>query len=431
MTSPAVTVERVEWSDVDDRLRADMLRLNLASRRQCAFFTPEYIDAGLAHSEEFGRAKVDAFVLVARSIDGDVIGVLPLRRTWNTASVPFRQIAFLASSEVDLPDVIAAEAHEAAVADALMRYLPKLLGSASAVHLPKLSAQSALFPQRSSAGRWWAPLQEGPGMPVSHIPVGFESAQEYFGALSKRMRSNVSRLGRRLAAAGRLEMLCASAGGASSNTSSGQALLDVFEVYLQLEDRSWKRSTEAAIRRHDERAAMFRALFATADAVEHHIDLITVDDVPVAGLISMSLGSSSVLMETCYDERFAELSPSNLLIFLAVERAIRAGNSEVSLHGHFDYYKHRWLAEMVETCDVRLVRPASVPHLRTRVGALARRVVRGGERTSAIPSGHRENPAMLPSHWQSEALEAVRAHPAVGRFDSATLNAMLPFDIVV
>lgn len=430
MTASAVTVERIDWSDVDDTLRSDMLRLNLASRRQCPFFTPEYIDAGLAHSEEFRRDEVDAFVVVVRSTNGDVIGVLPLRRTWNRTSVPFRQIEFLASSEVDLPDVIAAEAHEDVVAAAVMGYLPKLLASASAVHLPKLSEQSAMFPQRSAADRRWTHVQEGPGMPVSHIPVVHASGAEYFGALSKRMRSNVSRLGRRLAAAGSVEMLSASIGGPGSNAASGEALLELFEVYLQLEDRSWKRSTEAAIRRHDERAEMFRALFLTADAVGHHVDLITLDGVPVAGLISMSLGSSSFLMETCYDERFAEFSPSNLLILLAVERAIRTGINEVSLHGHFDYYKHRWLAAMVETCDVRVVRPASVPHLRTQLGVVARRMARRDGRGVAVPNGHRDNAAVLPGAWPQEVLRAVHANPDVVRSDTAALDAALPFDIV-
>lgn len=419
MTDTNVTVERIDWDDVDDELRREMLRINLASRRQCPFFTPEYIDASLAHSEEYARDEVEPFLLVVRR-EERVIGVLPLRRRWNKASVPFRHIELIAASEVDLPDIISSTEDEHDAAEAIMAYLPQLLSHASAVYLPKLSAESALFPHRESARRRWAPIQEGSGMPVSHIPVVHACASEYFANLSKRMRSNVSRLGRRLAAAGRVEMLSAS----SSNSLSA-----LFDVYLQLEDRSWKRGTEAAIRRSDQRVEMLESLFATAGAIEHHIDLITLDDEPVAGLISMSMGSSSFLMETCYDERFSEFSPSNLLIFLAVERAIRAGNTEVSLHGHFDYYKHRWLAEVVETCDVRLVRAGSVPHLSTEVGAAARRLMRRAKRDTFIPCGHRDSTTPVCDPWPHDVLEAASAAGDVIRLDTSALGLALPFDL--
>ncbi|MFK7917515.1 MAG: GNAT family N-acetyltransferase [Ilumatobacter sp.] len=420
MTAPAVTVEQIDWGDFGDDMRRNMLRLNLESRRQCPFFTPEYIDASIAHSEEFDGDAIDAFVLVVKAANAEVIGMLPLRRTWNRAAVPFRQIEFLAGSEVDLPDVIAAQVHETTVAEAVMSYVPKLLRSASAVHLPKLSAHSAMFPARESASTWWTQRQEGPGMPVSHIPIVHHSVDEYFGALSKRMRSNVSRLGRRLDAAGEVEVLSGSA---------SAALLELFEAYLLLEDRSWKRSTEAAIRRHDQRVQMFRELFTTADAVTHHVELVMLDGQPIAGLISMSLGSSSFLMETCYDERFSEFSPSNLLILLAIDRAIRAGKTEVSLHGHFDYYKHRWLAEMVDTCDVRVVRPGSVPQVRTSLGGLARRLAGRGDRSVEVPSGSRQNGAELPDQWPQESLQRLAVNDAIVRCSAPIVDEALPFDM--
>jgi hypothetical protein len=104
---------------------------------------------------------------------------------------------------------------------------------------------------------------------------------------------------------------------------------------------------------------------------------------------------------------------------------------EISLHGHFEYYKHRWQAEAVETRDVRILRKGSVPHVRALAGAALRRVRGEADRKIGIPQGqpersregsHRKGPP------RSVALAAkLRSHAMVKRLDDASLRAMLPF----
>src|SRR5262249_35868400 len=121
--------------------------------------------------------------------------------------------------------------------------------------------------------------------------------------------------------------------------------------------------------------------------VQYHVDTLVLDGVPIAAMLSMQYRRTLVAMETCYDEAFGELGPGNLMLFLAVRRAIELGVSELSLHGHFEYYKHRWLARSIETRDIRILRRGSLPHASALIGAALRRARGEGRRQVGVPVG--------------------------------------------
>jgi len=423
VTTCDLVVERVEWDDVDDALRVAMLHLGLASRRPCPFFAPEYIDSYLKHNERYDRRETEPFVLLVRRVNdgrpGELIGALPLKRIRNSDRGGYHQIEFVVATEVDLPTPIAAPEHEVDVTEALVPVLAELLRHSSAVHLINQPEGAPLCAAVRAGVPWYTRVQEYPGMPISGIAIRHASVADYFSELSKRMRSNISRLGRRLAAEGEVELL----------TSSDPASLDdLFTVYLDIEDRSWKRKTEASLRRSTERLEMYETLFENSAAVGYHIDVILLDGVPVAGLVSIRFGPTLFLMETCYDERHAAFSPSNLLILLSVDRAIRGGCRHMSLHGHFDYYKHRWLAEQVETCQIRLVRRGSSPDIRSVAGNVRRKFA-GDDEEHGTPQGQRENEAPVPQSAVAQLVEKLRASPDVERYDAPALAERLPFDM--
>jgi CelD/BcsL family acetyltransferase involved in cellulose biosynthesis len=377
----------------------------------------------LAHNELHELRRVEPFVLlVRRRGDGQVIGALPLKRVRHAAGrVPFRRIEFLVASEVDLPPLLAAPQDQAEVASAIMRFLPRLLVFASTVDLIHQPEDSALFQARGAANSLWSEVADEPGMPISSIPVNFPDLATYYQSLNKKMRSNVGRFARHLAAEGQLEYL----------TSSHTAVTpDLFRVYLDVEARSWKRGTSASIRRHPARVRMYEQLHLASSAVTHHIDALLLKGVPIAAQVSMQYGKTVFAMETCYDESYAKVGPGNLLLFMAVARALRVGASELGLHGHFDYYKHRWLAESLNTRDIRIVRKGSFPHLRLSAGRIIRKLLGQNSREVGLPDttpNAEAGPAPEPAC--QDVVARLRDHPAVMRFDHNGLQALLPFSL--
>src|SRR5262249_22639792 len=156
--------------------------------------------------------------------------------------------------------------------------------------------------------------------------------------------------------------------------SAPAATADMLEVYLDVEDRSWKVGTDASLRRHPVRVEMYRKLLRHSERVRYHVDVLLLKGMPIASQVSMQFHRTLFTMETCYDEAYGDYGPGNLMLLLAIRRAVELRVDEMSLHGHFEYYKHRWLAETLETRDVRILRKGSVPHVRALAGAVLRRV---------------------------------------------------------
>jgi hypothetical protein len=316
---------------------------------------------------------------------------------------------------------LAATHDQAEVAAALMRFLPRLLAFASTIDLIHQPEDSPLFQARHAAKGLWSEVSEEPAMPISSIPIKFPDLATYYQSLNKKMRSNVGRFARHLAAEGQLEYL----------TSSHSAVTpELFRVYLDVEARSWKRATSASLRRHPARVRMYEQLHLNSSAVTHHIDALLLKGVPIAAQVSMHYGKTVFAMETCYDESYAKVGPGNLLLFMAVARALRVGASELGLHGHFDYYKHRWLAESVNTFDIRILRKASVPHLRFSLGRVVRKLLGQTSREVGLPDTTPNAEAgPMPEPACQDVVARMRQHPAVLRFDQAALQSLLPFSL--
>jgi CelD/BcsL family acetyltransferase involved in cellulose biosynthesis len=403
---------------------ATLLRLNERSPRPSPFFTPEYIRTYLAHNERHSRDQVEPFVLLARRRKSrEIIGALPLKRVWDRSHiVPFRRIEFLVASEVDMPPLLAAPGEQLPAARAILRTLARSLHRASVVELIHQPSRSPLYQATDAVRAPWADVRNSKGMPISSIRPQYDDFGAYFHALSHKMRSNVSRLARRLFAQGHLTYLTSSAPAATA---------DMLEVYLDVEDRSWKVGTDASLRRHPVRVEMYRKLLRHSERVRYHVDVLLLKGMPIASQVSMQFHRTLFTMETCYDEAYGDYGPGNLMLLLAIRRAVELRVDEMSLHGHFEYYKHRWLAETLETRDVRILRKGSVPHVRALAGAVLRRVRGESERKLGIPLGKPAGSGedrCQKAPPQSVALAAkLSSHPMVTRLDDAVLRALLPF----
>jgi CelD/BcsL family acetyltransferase involved in cellulose biosynthesis len=426
VTSEHLDVQRMGLPPPGSKRWSVLLALNEQSRRPSPFFTPEYMQTYLAHNETYAREEMEPFfLLVRRRASGEVIGALPLKRVWERfRHVPFRHIEFLVSSEVDLPGILARPEDELPAARAAMRGLARSLYAASSVVLIDQPETSALYQAMAEARAPWADVRDSAGMPISTICMTYPDPSAYFHSLSHKMRSNVSRLARRLFAEGPIEYL----------TSSEPAVLpDLFTLYLDVESRSWKHDTEASLRRNPARIELYQEALRGSGPVRYHVDVLLLSGVAIAAQISMHYCDRTFAMETCYDGRFEDLGPGNLMLFLAISRSIRLGVVEMSLHGHFDYYKHRWLGQSLATRDIRILRRGSVPHAGALVGEALRRMRGQSERPIGIPAGHREHAAQglrsprPPSPHAIERAAKLGAHPLVVRSDAAALRALLPF----
>ncbi len=424
MSEPELVVECARLDGDKIPHAAMLLRLNECSPRPSPFFTPEYIQTYLSHNERHSRNQVEAFILLARSPSSrEIVAALPLKRVWDRSLiVPFRRIEFLVGTEIDLPPLLAAPDGQLAAARAMLRALTRLLHRASLVELIHQPGHSPLYQAKDAARAPWADVRHSRGMPISSIRPRHADLTAYFHSLSHKMRSNVSRLARRLFSQGSLTYLTASA---------PEATGELLDVYLDVEDRSWKVGTDASLRRHPVRLEMYRKLLCSPGEVRYHIDVLLLNEIPIAAQVSMQFHRTLFAMETCYDETYGEHGPGNLMLLLAVHRALQLQVDEISLHGHFEYYKHRWQAEAVETRDVRILRKGSVPHARALAGAALRRVRGEADRKIGIPQGQPERSREV-SHPKgpprSVALAAkLRSHSMVTLLDDATLRTMLPF----
>ena len=424
MSEPELLVECAKLPDNESPFAAKLLQLNECSPRPSPFFTPEYIRTYLTYNERQAREEVEPFVLLARSPGSrEIVAALPLKRVWDRSQfLPFRRIEFIVGTEIDVPPLLAAPSEQLPAARAMLRGLAHLLHRASLIELIHQPCNSPLYLSIEAARAPWADVRLSKAMPISYIRPRHSGLDAYFGSLNHKMRSNVSRLARRLFSQGQLCYLTASEPGTTA---------DLFEVYLDVEDRSWKLGTDASLRRHPVRVEMYRRLLRGCGKVRYHIDVLLLNEVPIAAHLSMQFHRTIFAMETCYDEKYGADGPGNLMLLLAVHRALQLRVSELSLHGHFEYYKHRWLAETVETNDVRILRRGSIPHARAIGGAALRKIRGEADRRVGIPLGQPERAPRNSSDQsppRSIALVAkLRSSSLVTRLEDGALRAVLPF----
>jgi hypothetical protein len=236
-------------------------------------------------------------------------------------------------------------------------------------------AGSALLPAPAQAchGVWRARLW--PNQAVGIIDLRWPSLADYFAALSKKARSNVSRQMRALLGAGEVELL---------GSDDGRATPALFELYRRIEPHSWKGQADVAIGSSARSIAYSRGLFGAHAPMPMQVQILLLDGVPIAGLISVVFGQGLYALHVVYDERQASLGPGSAILLLGLRLAIERGCRFVNLLWGSGHYKTRWLAQMHETHSLQIYRTGSVFHCRSLLGDLQRRW--RGQATATLPS---------------------------------------------
>ena len=202
--------------------------------------------------------------------------------------------AFVASPVVD-PDF--ADAVLPAFLDAIAneRKLPnviklKLLDADAATHRPMMAALTA---RRARVLK----LAESPRPFLS-----CESERKRSGSTAKKLRQDWNRL----SALGAADVV-------NDRTPAGACA--AFEIFLDLELRSWKGASGTALLSHDEDAEFVRLFIANLSRRGcASVALLRLDGRPVAAQVLLYSGAMAYTWKTAFDAEFAKFSPGALLI---------------------------------------------------------------------------------------------------------------------
>lgn len=347
-------------------LREEVNALNLLSARPDPFSTFEFYENFLRHDEDFPAGRGTRLWFLAAFSAGRLIGYLALRQVARRAlGMNAPTLAFLVTHDNDRPHVVARPESARAVSEAFYAHL---LGRPqwSLLELQQQDDTSALFPPPLAVDRRAYRVRQWPSLANCTIDVRWDTLHAYFRALSKKSRSNVSRQMRALLAAGNVELL------ASSDPGITPAL---FALYRGIEPHSWKAQAGAGIGRHPERVRYFEGLLDAHQPMRVTIQVLLLDGVPVAGLISGAFANGLYALAVVYDGRVSRLAPGSAMLLLGMRQAIDGRYAFFNLLSGFGYYKARWLATITETRIGQIYRAGSLPFWRRVCGDSIRRVL--------------------------------------------------------
>lgn len=409
-------------------LRDEIDALNLASRRPCPFATYGYVRATIENDEY--AAPGDELLFLCAFRGERLVGYLPLKRsTETTLGVRHGKISLLVWHDTDRPHVVARDGDERVCSEAFFRHLARR-ERWSSLELVFQDEASALWPvPHLPAWRYY--VRRYPNEPNTTIPLGQASLGEFFQRLPGDFRNTVSRMTRRVARAGRVEWV------SSHDRAAAPALL---ELYLDLERRSWKAAAQAGLDRHPRRLAFFRSLCGPEQPLQLAFDLVLLDGVPIAAMMSGMFAGGYYALETTYDSAYADLSPGYLTWLLAIRHGIVEGLRSYNLQSAYSYYKARWNGVNTPTWAVQVFRIPGLPYLRARAGDLKRRFLGAGgpppafnetKRTVAEKSAAEVRPSREADAARAEAVLSalVRDGVRVERRSGDSLADALPFEL--
>lgn len=398
--------------------------LNLGSRRPSPFLTPEYLAAYLAH-DEFRHPGAEPLMLMAFDRTGPV-GFLPLRRRpERVLGVSRERLEFLTTHDTDRPGLVALPGDEGRCAEAFVQHLTEVEERWSFLELMEQDDSSPLY-EPPLDGRHFS-MRRYPNNPNSTIVLE-GSFEEWFQSLGS-LRRHVANCSRKVWGAGRVAFWAGSGPDAAPR---------LFDLYLELEARSWKAVARAGIARHPERVELFRAMVGPGHGATPTITLLLVDEVPIAGMVLLEFAGTAYELELAYDEAFARLGPGNVVFMLAARQLFTRGLRTFNLMGNFAYYKSRWLARVTPTHAVQVFRNGSLHQLRARAGDLRRRLF-GARRFQQDADHNLSKPKELP-HGQVDRLaaraladnvsrELENAGAPMTRLEGKRLTEVLPFTV--
>lgn len=391
-------IEVRSYSNLSELDRPAMEALNLASRNASPFSSPYWLDQFMRSDRAHLAEKPAVMILVAYE-DKVLTGYLALKLTRGWSG---RKLSCLITVEVERPQVVALPEDEARVAQAFFRHLVDRRSEWDLLELSQQDSKSALHggPDFALPRHWMRRL---PDRQNNVMKMEFADVKAYATAMSKRMRRNVRT---------QLKTLFAAPGLTAMVSSEPAARAALFEVFLEIERRSWKERGAAGV---CGREATYRAVLADPSApLEFSVFVLSQDGLPIGGSVWGIYGNNSYYLQSVYAESHKDLSPGTLMTWLPIQSALAAKRGEFNMLPDFSYYKSRWLTETIETESLQLFRRYSRYHAKAVLGDLRRRLRPKLDAPAKV----------LANHYKEEAgLAAAPAAIDRARIDSLTAGA--------
>ncbi len=393
-----------------------MEALNLASRRASALASPYWLEQFILHDRDF--RGLAARVVILAAYDGQrLTGYLPLKQTVDGNG---RKLSCLITLEAERPQAVALPEDEARVAQAFFRYLVHRRDEWDLLELIQQDPPSPLFagPDFPLAHHW---LRRLPDRENNVLQVKFPDAKAFAAALSQKMRWNVKK---------QLKTLFAVSGLTAMVSSKPAARATLYELFLDIERRSWKERGAAGVGSREE---TYRAvLLDPACPIELFVLVLFLDGLPIGGSVWGHYGQHSYYFQSVYAESHAALSPGTLMTWLPIQSALATKREQFNMLPDFSYYKSRWLAQTVPTQTVQLFRVGSRYHLKAVLGDFRRKIMKGNEPKKELANKYKEaaGELIVPATVDRPRIDAlVHAARAAGstELDAAALQALSPF----
>jgi Acetyltransferase (GNAT) domain len=318
------------------------------------------------------------------------------------------RLELMTTSDVDRPGIVARLGCEDVVAKALLTHL---VGHELDWTLLEWRAQERDAPLWRAAHAMANPFLSVRDVeldPYSEVALQWPNLEKYFGALSKRMRSNVSRQARKLFASGDVGLVL---------VDGSQATEAFFDAYTDLETRSWKHQSSAAMNRHPLRRKFYSRIVSGQAGIEPSMIGITLDGVLIAALINGRFGDRMWSMEMAFDESLNELGPGQLLLLLAVMDGLTKHCRSLNFFQLHGYFKKRWLADELPVVNVKLIRRPSLHDARSLSGDVLR-----WTKTKAAQRSKRTTGASMASNEEQTRIDdgqsAGQSSPKGGGFNA-------------
>jgi CelD/BcsL family acetyltransferase involved in cellulose biosynthesis len=407
--------------------REQLNAINRDSRLPDPFSTFEFYELYFAQ-DEFFRHGVDSelWFLTVRE-EGRIIGYLPLRRVRDRAlGIGCWKVEFFATHDNDRPHLVARPADEERCRHAVFRWLYEHRREWSFLELKQQPADSSLRGTSVfSSPRYY--VRSFPNLENGSIDIRWNTLRAWFGELSKKMRSNLSRQFRALAAMGRLEHL------ASSDPAATPLL---FELYRTIEARSWKASADATISRSPRRVEFFRQLLGPRSPMRVRIDLLLLDGIPVTGLLCGAFDRRLYGLHTVFDNAYAQVGPGGSALLFGMREAIEGGHLSFNLLSGFRYYKTRWQANVTKTDAVQVFRVGTARFFQALLGQMRRTLLPEQQEDADFNLARRQSASVIApialadcERARIEVLVAELRRLGVVAEGPAELARSLPFDI--
>ena len=347
-------------------LREEVNALNRAGTRPDPFSTFEFFENFLRHEKSFPQGRGLHLWFLSAFDTGRLVGYMALKQTTHKVlGLPVSRLDFLVTHDTDRPQLVARPEHALAVSEAFYAYLLERKREWSFLEFRQQDAASPLFPPPAAVKLKGYRVRQWPSLDNGTIQMRWGTLDAYFKSFSPKFRSNVSRQMRSLLAAGNVEYL------ASSDPAATPAL---FELYHSIEPRSWKSRAGVAIGRNTQWVEYFKGLLDVRQPMRVSIQLLLLDGVPVAGLISGEFMKRLYALHMVYDDRLSRLAPGSALLLMGMRQAIDGRYALFNLLSGFGYYKVRWQAQMTETRIAQIYRAGSLLFWRRMLGDWKRRV---------------------------------------------------------